>query len=140
VVIAFDRTRLLVEIEVITTRELALLRCRGRLVLGDGAALLREVASRALAAGQAVALDLGRVSQMDAHATGVLAELIESARNQGVALVLARVSDRVRRILRVTRLDQVIPLSRSSALQPGAALHNALAADWSCRTPASARV
>jgi anti-anti-sigma regulatory factor len=124
VVIAFDRTRLLVEIEVITTRELALLRCRGRLVLGDGAALLREVASRALAAGQAVALDLGRVSQMD----------------QGVALVLARVSDRVRRSLQVTRLDQVIPLSRSSALQPGAALHNALAADWSCRTPASARV
>lgn len=98
-----------VEIDTITTRELAILRCRGRLVLGDGAAPLREAVRRALSRGQAVALDLGPVTQMDAHGTGVLAELADLARRDGRALMLARVSDRVRRLLRLTGLDTVIP-------------------------------
>jgi anti-anti-sigma factor len=98
-----------VEIDVSPTRDLAILRCRGRLVLGDGAAPLREAARRAILRGQAVALDLGRVTQMDAHGTGVLAELADLACREGRPLMLARVSDRVRRLLRLTRLDAVIP-------------------------------
>ena len=97
------------DIDIITTREAAILRCRGRLVLGDGAAPLREAARRALSRGQAVALDLGRVTQIDAHGTGVLAELADTAQREGRVLMLAGVSDRVRRLLRLTRLDTVIP-------------------------------
>ena len=104
-----------VDIDIISTREVAILRCRGRLVLGDGAAPLRDAARRALSKGQVVALDLGPVTQMDAHGTGVLAELADIARREGRALVVARVSDRVRRLMRVTRLDTVVPGLREAA-------------------------
>lgn len=96
------------DIDVITTGEVAILRCRGRLVLGDGAAPFREAARRALRRSAFVALDLDRITQMDAHGTGVLAELIELARREGRGLMVSCMSDRVRRLLRVTRLDTVI--------------------------------
>lgn len=101
------------EIDIVTSRDLAVLRCRGRLILGDGAAALRVAARRALLR-QAVALDLGRVTQIDAHGTGVLAELADIARRGGHALVLAGTSGRVRRLLRLTRLDTVIPAMNDS--------------------------
>lgn len=96
------------EIDVITTGEVAILTCRGRLVLGAGAAPFRDTARRALRRSALVALDLDRVTQMDAHGTGVLAELADLARREGRGLTVARVSDRVRRLLGVTRLDTVI--------------------------------
>lgn len=97
------------DIDIITTRDLAILRCRGRLVFGDGAGPLGEAGRRALSAGRAVALDLDKVTQMDAHGTGVIAELADLARRQGSALMVSKVSDRARRLLRLTRLDSVIP-------------------------------
>lgn len=97
------------DIDITTTRDLAILRCRGRLVFGDGAAPLKDAARRALLRGHAVALDLDKVTQMDAHATGVIAELADLARRQGRALTVARVSDRARRLLRLMRLDTVVP-------------------------------
>lgn len=102
------------DIDIISTRDLAILQCRGRLVFGDGAAALRQATRRALRRGQAVALDLGRVTQMDAHGTGVLAELAETARREGRALMLAHASDRVRRLLRITRLDTAISGSNAA--------------------------
>ncbi len=56
-----------------------------------------------------MALDLSRVTEMDAHGLGVLAELCASLRHEGCALLLAAANDRVDRLLRLTRLDTVIP-------------------------------
>lgn len=97
------------DIDTINTRNLAILRCRGRLVLGDGATTLGDAVRRAFSRGQAVALDLGRVTQIDACGSGLLAELAEEARRDGRTLMVARVSERVRLLLRITRLDGVIP-------------------------------
>lgn len=96
-------------VEIIRARGAIVLRCRGRLVLGHGAGLLRELARRALASGDAVAVDVTRVTQTDAHAIGVLAELCATAREAGSTLMLAGASDRVRRLLRLTRLDSFLP-------------------------------
>jgi anti-anti-sigma factor len=98
-----------VDIEIIRTRTLAIVHCRGRFVFTDGAALLRERVGQALSAGLDVVLDLPAVTQIDAHGAGVLAELSGRARGEGRSLVIARVSERVRRVLRVTGLDGVIP-------------------------------
>jgi anti-anti-sigma factor len=46
---------------------------------------------------------------MDAHAVGVLAELCATAREAGRTLMLAGASDRVRRLLRLTRLESFLP-------------------------------
>jgi anti-anti-sigma factor len=100
---------MLVEMDMHPGSDLALLRCRGRLVLGEGAALVRAAARRALLEGHAVALDLAPVTQMDAHGAGVLAELSAIARETGRALLLAGASHRVRRMLHLTRLDALIP-------------------------------
>jgi anti-anti-sigma factor len=115
-----------VDIDIIRTRDLAILTCRGRLV-GDGAALVRDAAWRAFSAGQDVALDLWRVTQMDAHGAGVLAELFWFARREGRVLTLSRVNDRVRRVLQITGLDSVLSgVKDSDALADGAGSPSAL--------------
>ena len=100
---------MLLEVEIRPSHDVAVLRCRGRLVSGDGAALLGEAGRRALLARRAVALDLRPVTQMDAHGAGVLADLCATARAAGRTLLLAGASDRVRRLLHVTGLDTIIP-------------------------------
>ena len=102
------RDSMLLDVDVSRRPDAAILRCRGRLVLGDGAAPLREAGRRALLAGRSLALDLRRVTQIDAHGAGVLAELCAAARETGRALRLIGASDRVRLLLHVTRLDKVI--------------------------------
>jgi anti-anti-sigma regulatory factor len=50
---------------------------------------------------------------MDAHGTGVVADLCATARKNGATLMLAGASGRVRRLLRLSGLDRVMPrLSR----------------------------
>jgi anti-sigma B factor antagonist len=98
-----------VDIDILRTRALAIVRCRGRLVLSDGAALLRDTVRQALSAGLDVVLDFPHVTQIDAHGAGVLAELFRLARDRGRSLALSRIDERVHRVLRVTGLDAVIP-------------------------------
>lgn len=109
---------MLLDIDVSTRPDAAILRCRGRLVFGDGAAPLREAGHRALLAGRSLALDLRRVTQIDAHGAGVLAELCAAARETGHALRLAGVSDRVRLLLAVTRLDRAIAATADAPATP----------------------
>jgi anti-anti-sigma factor len=98
-----------VDIDILRTRARAIVRCRGRLVLSDSAALLRDTVRQALSAGLDVVLDFPQVTQIDAHGAGVLAELVSLARDRGRSIALSRVNERVHRVLRVTGLDAVIP-------------------------------
>ena len=50
-------------------------------------------------------MDLGAVTHMDARGIGTLAVLIAQAKSAERRLVLARASDRVERVLRLTQLD-----------------------------------
>ena len=105
-------------IDVVRNRGMAVLSCRGRLVLGHGTPLLREAAERELSAFESVALDLSFVTQMDASGIGVLAETSRAARHAGRVLVLTGVNDRVLRLLRLTRLDAFIPRLRDVIARP----------------------
>jgi anti-anti-sigma factor len=96
------------DIDIIRTREPAIVHCCGRLVFGEGADRLRDAVRSALSAGQDVVLDLGRATQVDAHGAGVLAELLALSRHEGRALSLAGVNERVRRVLQVTGLESVV--------------------------------
>jgi len=94
-----------VDMEVVRTREVAVVHCDGRLVLGESTSLLRDAVRQAFSAGQDIVLDLSRVTHVDAHGAGVLAGLCERAREEGCGLALVRTSGRVRCLLRVTGLD-----------------------------------
>lgn len=99
------------QIHITRTRGVTVLRCDGRLVLGHAATKLRRVATRALAECQVVTLDLAGIRQMDAHGIGVLILLYHSSRNHGSTLLLTRVSDRVHRLLDLSGLFAIIPLT-----------------------------
>lgn len=96
------------DIAIVRSRDATILSCRGNLVMERGTSVLREAAERELSAGKSLALDLAFVTQMDARGIGVLAEVYRAARNAGRRVVLVGASDRVTRLLRLTRLDKFI--------------------------------
>jgi anti-anti-sigma factor len=83
----------------------AVLTCRGPIVHGTTARRFRACIKRLLRRYRRVVVDLGTVTHIDARGIGMLAVLIAQARSADRRLVLARSSDRVERILRLTRLD-----------------------------------
>jgi anti-anti-sigma factor len=86
--------------------EMAILRCRGRIVSGDETALL----CAALAQEQSyVSLDLAEVSAIDAAGIGVLVSLQAA----GVYLQLLNPTPQVREVLKVTQLDSIFEISGS---------------------------
>jgi anti-anti-sigma factor len=83
----------------------AVVTCRGPIVHGTTARRFRACIKRLLRRYRRVVVDLGTVTHIDARGIGMLAVLIAQARSADRRLVLARSSDRVERILRLTRLD-----------------------------------
>jgi anti-anti-sigma factor len=83
----------------------AVVTCRGPIVHGTTARRFRACIKRLLRRYRRVVVDLGTVTHIDARGSGMLAVLIAQARSADRRLVLARSSDRVERILRLTRLD-----------------------------------
>jgi anti-anti-sigma factor len=83
----------------------AVVTCRGPIVHGTTARRFRACIKRLLRRYRRVVVDLGTVTHIDARGIGMLAVLIAQARSADRRLVLARSSDRVERILRLTRLE-----------------------------------
>lgn len=83
-----------------------ILRCQGRIVVGDAYTILRkavlsETRSRMLV------LDLAQVDRVDASGLGVLLGLREWARSNAIRLQLMNVMNQVEQILELTKLDRV---------------------------------
>jgi anti-sigma B factor antagonist len=83
----------------------AIVTCGGPIVYDATARRFRACVSRLLRRHRRVILDLGAVTHIDARGVGILAVLLAQARSADRQLVLARSSDRVERVLRLTRLD-----------------------------------
>jgi anti-anti-sigma factor len=82
----------------------------GRLVLGHGADMSWWRPYIDDAAGQAIDVDLGGVTEMDARALGLLVELARATAG-GATIRFVRASARVARLVRLTGLDAVLPFS-----------------------------
>jgi len=91
----------------------------GKIVRGQTDVLRRAV----LAQGNAsvIVLDLARVNTVDAGGLGVMLELREHSESTGIELRLRNVTELVKRILEITRLDSVFKLSGNE--RPDIALH-----------------
>jgi len=81
-------------------------RCRGRIVIGDACAnlwnaVLRQTPTRMLV------LDLAQVERIDAGGLGVLLGLREWACSNAIALRLMNVTNQVEQVLELTKLDHV---------------------------------
>lgn len=82
------------------------LRCQGRIVLGDAYTTLRK-AGLSQKHSRMLVLDLAEVDRIDAGALGVLLSLREWARSNGIRFRLMNVMHQVEQVLEVTRLDRV---------------------------------
>jgi len=83
----------------------SLLNLAGQLVIGETDALRETM--QALPASSAVILDLSHVKLIDAHGLGVMLQLREQAEATGASFELMNVSDSLRELFHITRLDSV---------------------------------
>lgn len=92
-----------------TTQKLgdtAVVRCQGRIVIGDAYAILRDAVFRQTEA-RTLILDLARVDRIDAGGLGVLLGLREWACSRAIRFQLMNVMKLIEDVLELTKLDRV---------------------------------
>jgi anti-anti-sigma factor len=82
------------------------LRCQGRIVIGDAYAILRNAVLSQLCTKMLV-LDLAQVDRVDAGGLGVLLGLRQWAYSHAIRLRLMNVMNQVEQVLQLTKLDRV---------------------------------
>ena len=83
------------------------LRCQGRIVIGDAYAILREAVLRQTHT-RTLILDLAQVDRIDAGGLGVLLGLREWACSHAIRFQLMNVINQVEHVLELTKLDRVL--------------------------------
>jgi anti-sigma B factor antagonist len=96
-----------------TSGKVFIVRCDGRIVFGDEGAALRERVGGMLSGSPRIVINLKGVHYIDSGGLGILVGLYIGARNRGGELKLVDPSQRVRDLLRHTKLDTVISLYRN---------------------------
>ena len=99
----------MLKVHVKKSGNVAILFLQGRIVNGE-TAIVRN-AMNSLTEASTVVLDLGRVNAIDAHGLGVMLQLREEAETKGTEFRLVNVTQLVRRILEITRLDSVFEIN-----------------------------
>ena len=82
--------------------------CRGPIVYGSESDQLREYVKEILDTTRLVVLDLANVTYVDSGGLGAIVGLYSSARAAGGDLKVARASERVRHVFRITKLVAVL--------------------------------
>jgi len=102
-------------LEVVKQADVAIVRCRGRIVFGQEVDELRLTVLSLLKERNRVVLQLAGIEQIDSEGLAGLVGLFSSARNRGGELKLADLSPKSRELLRVTRLDGIFGAHKSEA-------------------------
>jgi anti-sigma B factor antagonist len=94
----------------------AILDISGRITLGEGNIMLREIVKDLAGKGQkAIVLNLGEVNYIDSSGIGELVKAHTTIRNQGGQLKLANLTKRVHDLLQMTRLSAVFDIQKDEA-------------------------
>jgi anti-sigma B factor antagonist len=94
-------------LDVSRTEDIAVVRCRGRIVFGEEADDLRQVVLGLLNETQRIVLDLAWIEHIDSSGLGTLVASFISARHRGAEIKFAALSSRARRVLTSTNVDQL---------------------------------
>jgi anti-sigma B factor antagonist len=100
--------------------DVAVVNVSGRITVGEGNVMLREMLRDLLDAGhKKVAMNLHEVGYVDSSGIGELVKAYTTVRNQGGQLVLVNPSKRVNDLLQMTRLAGVFTIEpdEASAIQ-----------------------
>ncbi len=88
----------------------------GRITLGEGSVQLRDAIRDLISKGQKnILLNLGDVNYIDSSGLGELVSAYTTARNQGAALKLLKLTKKVHDLLQLTKLYTVFEISDDEA-------------------------
>ncbi|HVP42913.1 MAG TPA: STAS domain-containing protein [Terriglobales bacterium] len=96
------------QIKVLRLPQATVVECIGRVVFGDETTLLRSEVKKLIAENPLVVLDFAQVRDIDSGGVGTLLAILTSAVSAGGTLKLARINEKVRQTLSITRLLGVL--------------------------------
>ncbi len=90
--------------------------CSGRITLGEGSVILKDVVRDLLSKGQKkILLNLGDVNYIDSSGIGELVSAFTTVRNQGGDLKLLNLTKKVHDLLQITKLYTVLDVKDAEA-------------------------
>jgi len=90
--------------------------CSGRITLGEGSVILKDVVRELLSKGQKhILLNLGNVNYIDSSGIGELVSAFTTVRNEGGDLKLLNLTKRVNDLLQITKLSTVFDVKDDEA-------------------------
>jgi len=92
------------ELQIVTLANVAVVRCRGRLIYGQEAAELDHTLRRLLETTKQIVLQMADVIQIDSGGVGALGAAFMAAHNREGVVKLANLTPRVEEVLRITGL------------------------------------
>ena len=87
-----------------TVQDILVVNCDGRIVFGEESAELRDNVKALITQSKKIVLNLGGVSYIDSGGLGTLVALYTTAHNNGGAIKLSNLTQRVGDLLQVTKL------------------------------------
>jgi anti-sigma B factor antagonist len=101
-------------LDVSRTGDIALVRCRGRIVFGEEADELRRVVLELLNETPRIVLNLARIEHIDSSGLGTVVASFISARHRGAEIKFAALSPRARRALTATHVNRLFEVYDST--------------------------
>lgn len=90
--------------------------CSGRITLGEGSVVLRDIVKDMLSKGQKkILLNLGDVNYIDSSGIGELVSAYTTVKNQGGELKLLNLTKKVHDLLQITKLYTVFDVKDDEA-------------------------
>jgi anti-sigma B factor antagonist len=94
--------------------DIAIVRCRGRIVFGEEADELRRVVLSLLKENRRIVLNFAWVGHIDSSGVGTVVASFISARHRGAEIKFAALSPVARRVLRMTNVDRLFEVYDSN--------------------------
>jgi anti-sigma B factor antagonist len=101
-------------LDVSRTGDIAVVRCRGRIVFGEEADELRRAVLGLLNETQRIVLNLAWIEHIDSSGLGTMVASFISARHRGAEIKFAALSPRARRALKSTNVDRLFEVYDST--------------------------
>jgi anti-sigma B factor antagonist len=101
------------ELQIVTLANVAVVRCRGRLIYGQESAELDYTLRRLLETTKQIVLHMAEVTQIDSGGVGALGAAFMTAHNREGVIKLANLAPRVEEVLRITGLERLFDVHAS---------------------------
>jgi len=101
-------------LDVSRTKDIAIVRCRGRIVFGEEADELRWVILGLLKETKRIVLSLAGIEYIDSSGLGMLVASFISARHRGAEIKLAALGPKARQLLTTTRVEHLFEVYDSA--------------------------